>query len=218
MTWLESVLTALRNLGGAAHITEIYEEVGKVRDKQLSYNDRAAVRKFIYLHSSSSEAFLHGKNHFLQVGSKRSGFWRLQTISPAPKANDFESVRKIKGNETPGRIIVEVNRIVRDTLVSRSLKGLHKNCCQRCGMTLTVGNGRSYAEAHHLQPLGRPHNGPDVPENVIVVCPNCHALLDFFAVEICAKELRGHKDHKIARKYLNYHNRKFRMKSPLSSK
>jgi predicted restriction endonuclease len=149
----------------------------------------------------------------LQVGTKRSGFWRLRSIARAPKANDLALSRSSNGNETPGRKTIEVNRIVRDTLVSRGLKGLHNDCCQRCGTTLSVGNGRTYAEAHHLRPLGKPHNGPDVPQNVIVVCPNCHALLDFFSVEIRRKDLRIPRDHKIAEKYLHYHNREFRAKT-----
>jgi putative restriction endonuclease len=41
-----------------------------------------------------------------------------------------------------------------------------------------------YAEACHIKPLGRPHNGPDTPENILCLCPNCHVLFDEFALWI----------------------------------
>lgn len=33
-----------------------------------------------------------------------------------------------------------------------------------------------YAEGAHIRPLGRLHDGPDVTENVLCLCPNHHAL------------------------------------------
>lgn len=38
--------------------------------------------------------------------------------------------------------------------------------------------GGHYAEAAHIRALGKPHAGPDVPENVLCLCPNHHALFD----------------------------------------
>lgn len=35
-----------------------------------------------------------------------------------------------------------------------------------------------YAEAAHIRALGSPHNGPDVIENVLCLCPNHHVLFD----------------------------------------
>ena len=32
----------------------------------------------------------------------------------------------------------------------------------------------SYSEGAHIRPLGKPHDGPDQPDNVL--CPNCHVL------------------------------------------
>jgi predicted restriction endonuclease len=41
-----------------------------------------------------------------------------------------------------------------------------------CGETIPLADGLRYAEAHHIQPFGAPHNGPDISENVICLCPN----------------------------------------------
>ena len=37
---------------------------------------------------------------------------------------------------------------------------------------------RLYAEVHHIMPRNK-HNGPDVRENMLVLCPNHHVEFDF---------------------------------------
>lgn len=49
--------------------------------------------------------------------------------------------------------------------------------CQVCGTKLECAGG-PYAEAAHIRPLGAPHDGPDVVENIICLCPNHHVLFD----------------------------------------
>ena len=39
-------------------------------------------------------------------------------------------------------------------------------------------NAQFYAEGAHIRPLGEPHNGADVPGNILCLCPNHHVLLD----------------------------------------
>lgn len=102
---------------------------------------------------------------------------------------------------------VQVRRIVRDTKLIRLLKRLHEDRCQLCATQLRLVDGRSYSEGHHLQPLGGEHRGPDVAENVIVVCPNCHALCDLASVTLSRAKIRAHPDHSLGTAFLDYHNR-----------
>lgn len=83
-----------------------------------------------------------------------------RTFTPAPRVN------------------IVVSRIVRDTPAATALKNLYEGCCQVCGITLRIGE-QNYSEAHHLRPLGTPHNGPDEWSNMMVLCPNHHALFDY---------------------------------------
>jgi len=107
----------------------------------------------------------------------------------------------------PARIDAVVSRIVRDTALTRQLKSQYDDRCQLCGIRLEFSTGQSYSEAHHLQPLGRPHNGPDVRANIIVVCPNCHALCDHGGVTLARATLTTVKGHEIADEFVEYHNR-----------
>ncbi|MDX3058150.1 YDG/SRA domain-containing protein [Streptomyces sp. NE06-03E] len=78
-----------------------------------------------------------------------------------------------------------INRIIRDTAVSRRVKRLHDYTCQVCGIAVSVGrNGESYAEGAHIHALGGPEGGPDVDGNVLCLCPNCHVRLDRGALYI----------------------------------
>ena len=110
------------------------------------------------------------------------------------------------GNINPDRVIVVTERIVRDTSLAKAIKRLHDYRCQICGLTVELASKQAYCEAHHIMPLGSPHNGPDVAENIICVCPNHHAQLDYTAIKIDLASLRQHPNHQIAQEYVNYHN------------
>jgi putative restriction endonuclease len=116
------------------------------------------------------------------------------------------------GNEVPNRRQSTVTRVVRSTVVGEWVKRLHNFTCQICGTRLDTPVG-AYAETCHIKPLGRPHNGPDVPENILCLCPNCHVLLDEFAVWINDDQSLGRQEgllrvtpkHAISSEFLQYH-------------
>jgi hypothetical protein len=102
---------------------------------------------------------------------------------------------------------ITVSRIIRDTKVARRVKQLHQFACQICGLSLQLSDGTKYAEAHHVRPLGRPHNGPDIPENIMCLCPNHHVEMDYGVIELDAKYLREADGHRLATEFIDYHNR-----------
>lgn len=118
-------------------------------------------------------------------------------IQEPPKANDLES---------PGRVEVTTSRVIRDTALSKRIKSLHNHECQVCGKFIALSDGARYSEAHHIKPLGSPHNGPDVAENLICVCPNHHAELDFAARPLVLSDIRQKAGHSISEEYVRYHN------------
>jgi 5-methylcytosine-specific restriction endonuclease McrA len=112
----------------------------------------------------------------------------------------------------PRKVVVELRRIVRDTKRVRWLKTMYKNRCQICAKALRMIDGTTYSEGHHLKPLGDPHKGPDVTENIIIVCPNCHAACDLLGVRLAVRKLTRQKGHVIGSKYISYHNRRVEKK------
>jgi predicted restriction endonuclease len=106
----------------------------------------------------------------------------------------------------PPSVEATITRIVRDTALICRLKVLYNDTCQICRTRLELSTGRGYSEGHHLQPLGAPHHGPDMGENIIIVCPNCHALLDRCSLLLRKEQLIVHSQHTLGDTYIKYHN------------
>ncbi|MBV7377288.1 YDG/SRA domain-containing protein [Maritimibacter dapengensis] len=110
------------------------------------------------------------------------------------------------------RVESVVQRVVRDTALGRRVKELHDYTCQVCGGRLHCVGG-PYAEAAHIRPVGRPHNGPDDLSNLLCLCPNHHVLLDRGALVIdqnwnvqpLATKLRMVDRHKLDPAQTSYH-------------
>lgn len=105
----------------------------------------------------------------------------------------------------PDRANVTVNRIIRNTTIVAELKALYDHRCQICGFTIELPGGRFYCEAHHIRPLGSPHDGIDIASNIIIVCPNHHAMLDFGAIPIRTGSLQLTR-HEIDDESIEYHD------------
>ncbi|MHB8717358.1 MAG: YDG/SRA domain-containing protein [Candidatus Dormibacteria bacterium] len=86
------------------------------------------------------------------------------------------------------RVEQTVQRIVRDTRVTRRIKEIYSFTCQVCDLCLPTPVA-PYAEAAHIRPLGQPHHGKDVLANVLCLCPNDHVLFDFGAITISPETL-----------------------------
>ncbi|MEV4437186.1 YDG/SRA domain-containing protein [Streptomyces sp. NPDC049585] len=121
------------------------------------------------------------------------------------------------GNDAPGRRVTTTQRVVRSTAVANIVKRMYDYTCQVCGIRIETPTG-AYSEAAHIRPLGRPHNGPDTPENVLCLCPNHHVAFDFGMLTIAPDgtvvehgsqqrtyKLRLHPQHAIAAEHLAYH-------------
>ena len=77
---------------------------------------------------------------------------------------------------------------------------------------LKVSNSTHYSEGHHLRPLGADHGGRDVRSNIIILCPDCHALLDLAAVSLDRNRLYHHPDHSLDIESIEYHNQLVRQR------
>lgn len=106
----------------------------------------------------------------------------------------------------PKRVHAWVNRIVRDTELATSVKEKHQHICQICAGTIELPDGTRYAEAHHIHPLSGDHKGKDVIENIICVCPNCHAKCDLGAIPLELDSLRCVDGHNVSTEFVAYHN------------
>lgn len=198
-TWLEDIITALnQSPNKTSNYKELYTKVQNIRTETLPTNWQAIVRDTIENHSSDSQKFNGKKDLFYSVNGLGEGTWALRNKEPLIKATDITT--------PPKRIKTETYRILRDTSLTRDLKRLHNHTCQICGERLELSTNKYYSEAHHIKPLGSPHNGLDISENIIVLCPNHHALCDYGAISLNYSTLKNVKVHNISKEFIRYHN------------
>ncbi len=146
-SWVQDIVSALENLGGTAHYGDLYEEVSRIRGGELPRSWQAIIRQSVESHSSDSRNF-RGNDLFYSVRGIGSGHWGLRDrVLRTPHAEDLGEPQEARRSK------VEEYRILRDTTLARTIKALHRNRCQICGTALSLADGSSYGEAHHIRPL-----------------------------------------------------------------
>lgn len=123
--------------------------------------------------------------HWAETGKSGFRIWRFRLVklSLAEAAPYVPDVNLPRGTPTPPRSSGIVQRIVRSTAVSDAVKRIHDYTCQVCDESLLLPVG-DYAEGAHIRGLGRPHEGPDQPGNLLCLCPNHHVLFDKGAIYV----------------------------------
>lgn len=126
-------------------------------------------------------------SHWHETGKSGFKVWRYRLLKIGTNEFDVKESEKPElqqgKNVSPTRKTSLVQRIVRDTKQAKELKKHYDFTCQVCGEQINTAAG-PYAEAAHIRPLGAPHNGPDIPENIICLCPNHHVMFDLGAFAI----------------------------------
>ena len=77
MTILDATIQALKNIGGKAAYSDIYEEYEKVVGHSITKNQQAGIRACIERNSSDSDVF-KGNDIFYSVYGKGKGVWGLR--------------------------------------------------------------------------------------------------------------------------------------------
>jgi hypothetical protein len=77
-----------------------------------------------------------------------------------------------------------VRRIKRNRRLVRDLKRLYKDRCQACDFSFERSGGGRYCEAAHIKPISLREADLDVRDNIVILCPNHHKMLDHGAMSI----------------------------------
>lgn len=146
---------------------------------------------------------------FVEIRKAQSFDWTpYLAANRAPPPPPLESPQATDVAEPAPRCETTTYRVLRDTLLAREVKRWHDHKCQVCGDSIALPNGEQYAEAHHIKPLGAPHDGPDTAANILCLCPNHHVEFDYGARPLRLADLRSAPQHQLSEEYEAYHNQK----------
>lgn len=95
---------------------------------------------------------------------------KLKTNSPKTKP---------QGQATPKSKTSSSNQYYRDPAVRAWVLELSNGNCEACGeeAPFKSDDGSAFLETHHMKRLA--DDGPDVVENAVAICPNCHRRLHY---------------------------------------
>lgn len=116
--------------------------------------------------------------------------------------------------------------VYRDRRVAAKVGQAHDFQCQICGMVIEAPDGSLITPTTHLKSLTVPHQGPDVPENVVCLCPTHRVQLDLGiltieddltvvdeAHKVAVGELVVSPRHQVGAEYIRYHRGLYRRSS-----
>ena len=123
-----------------------------------------------------------------QLANLYTSVGRLDRLTPTaaipppvvevPEEAGTEWIDQEESDEVVERRAIERMEQKRDRKKAAALKKHYNNTCIFCEVQLQVAEDRSYSEAAHIRPLGKPHDGPDKMSNMLVLCPNHHIQFD----------------------------------------
>lgn len=129
----------------------------------------------------------------------------LNLISKPPVPSDLDD-----GPQSSESV---VRRFIRDSVMARKMKAKYSFRCHvaSCSFSLRMPNGTPYIEAHYLMPLHKA--GPDKSSNILLLCPNHHALFDYRVPVFESSDririgdkVENLRKHELAHKYIAFHN------------
>lgn len=129
----------------------------------------------------------------------------LQIIHDPPTPSDADA--------TALKVRVEYEKRIRDSAMIKKLKAKYGYRChvKSCDFHLPLSTGVDYVEGHHVKPLS--HDGPDTASNILILCPNHHALFDYRAPVFETKaririgdRIETLRPHDLAQKFIDFHN------------
>lgn len=88
-----------------------------------------------------------------------------------------------EGNAAPQRTRRTISQVKRLAEVRKHVLKSYRFTCQACSVKLMIKD-QPYAEGAHIRAVGYPHNGPDSTDNMLCLCPNCHAQFDAGAITV----------------------------------
>lgn len=172
--WVDIIIQAFKNLGGKSKYKNLYTEIERIAFIQgysLTSQWKASVRKTIEDHSSDSDNF-KSDDLFKKLGY---GYWGMRETPNDTNTSKISNERAIPHTD------LFIDGVTQERLASLKLrnqklilnrKKIDNFTCQSCGFHYKD----RIVEGHHLIPLSSVQIIYNSINDLVTLCPNCHAL------------------------------------------
>ena len=201
-TWFGDVKLALKNLGGSAHLKDIYGEVFRIRDGNVNNTYTRTIQRELEENSSDSKAFKKGnQDTFCMVQGKGMGVWGLksETIGPSKfpelwveeyqKIIDQDDISSGYEKKVTVHKSGEIQIIRTNPKLINQIKKEKNYTCEACGFNYEKVYGdysdkKDYIEAHHIEPKSIVKEKAEINKKLkrsakdfAILCANCHRMI-----------------------------------------
>ena len=185
--WLEEIITAMKHLGGDAKYQDLYDEIKKQGNIDLSKRKywQQRVRATVEAFSSDSVTYNGKKDIFFSVDGIGKGHWGLRNFIPA---DSNVNLTEDDASYPEGKKILRLHicrernpKVIADAKKMFKEKHNRRLFCEACGFSFTdtYGDlGENFIEGHHKIPVSMlSANDKTKPEDIIMLCSNCHQMI-----------------------------------------
>lgn len=181
---IETIVAALRSLGGQARPVEIATEIRRLFSGPHPETLLQSVRGRIQESSSDSGLWQKKRDIFYSAHGIGGGVWGLrEMVSRDPTSSDsfVDVAESFMASEGVGLLRTHLRRERSKALVNRFKAALASFSCEICDFDFLAAYGeigRGYIEAHHKVPVALLELGAKTRiEDLASVCSNCHRML-----------------------------------------
>ncbi len=165
--------------------SSIYDKIERLRSKVKS-KKQSRSRK--HTNQKNGEEFDYEEEAYTKVVKKLT------------QSEIDEMIRNYHEINLQNKKSVTSKRYFRDPRLSALMKAKHKHTCQLCDQKTFSGKaGNWYTESHHVIP--RSKNGPDSPDNILILCPTCHKIFDKGTSNVLVYTYRKMKRERLFRNF-----------------
>jgi HNH endonuclease len=122
---------------------------------------------------------LHSVVDAAKAGDEAASVLAVDQLDQMSEKALLASLAAYLASEPPAVRREVIKRVKRNRKLVRELKRLYKGRCQVCGFTIEKGKGGHYCEAAHLLPISLRKANLDIRDNLVILCPNHHKMLDY---------------------------------------
>lgn len=185
--WKNETINALVDLGGIAHIDEIFNQIKK-RDKldlSKAKTPQKTLSRVLQTYSLSTNYGVENIFYSVYGVKARKGIWGLVDFTIKNIGVSFieEDMSFPEGKANLRKhIIRERNQeLIKNAKQKFKRKHNGKLFCEVCGFNFSEKYGElgeNFIEAHHIKPISEMKDGEKTNiDDIVMLCSNCHSMI-----------------------------------------